>query len=86
MSIETPAVDRTTSGEEQLWQAVITKSIEEWLHGSGRRRRDAEHYLFHDERDFVEVCRSAGMDADYLRVRLSKLRAQSLRETCAIAA
>jgi hypothetical protein len=79
-------VEQTAEGEEQLWQAVITKTIEEWLHGSGRRKLDAEHYLFNDQRDFPAVCLSAGMNAEYLRVRLLKLRAQAARQDCAIAA
>ena len=82
----TEGVDWTATREQQLWQAVITKAIEEWLHGAGNRRRDAERYLFLDECDFAAVCQSAGMDAGYLRVRLSKLRRQASREECAVAA
>jgi hypothetical protein len=82
----TEAVDQNASGETQLWQAVIAGAIQEWLHGSGRRKEAAEHYLFRNDRDFSAVCRSAGMDAEYLRGRLLKLQGQGARAGSAIAA
>jgi hypothetical protein len=80
------AVDRTATAETQLWQTVIARAVEEWLHGSGRRKEAAERYLFDNNRDFPAVCRSAGMDAEYLRGRLRRLRAQGSRDVGAIAA
>jgi hypothetical protein len=80
------AIDRSAAGETQLWQAVIARAIEEWIHGSGRRKQAAEQYLFHNDRDFFEVCRSAGMDPAYLRSRLLKLAGQAMRVECAVAA
>lgn len=80
------AVDTSGACEQQLWQAVIARAIEEWLHGSGRRKDAAEYYLFSNDRDFFAVCRSAGMNPEYLRTRLKKLGAQATHDTCAIAA
>jgi hypothetical protein len=76
--------------EEQLWRAVIVTAIEEWLGGPLSRRREAEQYLFNDQKDFPLVCRSAGIDAKAFRVRLAQMRADTRprpkRETqpCAI--
>lgn len=64
--------------EVRLWQAVIVSTVQEWLSGPLRRQREAEHYLFGKDSDFATVCLSAGMDADQLRVRLLRLRNQSV--------
>jgi hypothetical protein len=80
------AVDTSGACEQQLWQAVIARAIEEWLHGSGRRKDAAEYYLFSNDRDFFAVCRSAGMNPEYLRTRLTKLQGQAARENHAAAA
>ena len=69
--------DWAAAGEHSLWQAVITGAIDEWLHGPLRQRREAERYLFEDQQDFPTVCRSAGMDAEYLRSKLNKMRQQN---------
>jgi hypothetical protein len=68
--------------EKRLWQAVIVTTIQEWLNGPLRSKRKAEQYLFQDERDFPLVCQSAGMDADRLRSKLTRL----LRQNPALAA
>ena len=79
-------MDRDSTSETHLWQAVITDAIEEWTKGPVRRQRIAEEYLFHSN-DFAAVCESAGMNAEYLRTRLLKLRAQAEHEaTAALAA
>ena len=57
-----------------LWQAVIANTITDWLSGSGRQKREAEHYIFNDNMDFPLVCQSAGIDFGALRARLEKLR------------
>jgi hypothetical protein len=67
-----------TGGEESLWRAVITRTIEEWQSGPLRRRLEAGKYLFSDMKDFPRVCASAGIDAVRLRSKLVKLR-DSLR-------
>lgn len=63
--------------ESRLWQAVIVSTIEEWIHGPLRLKRQAEEYLFKDNSDFPEVCQSAGMDVGRLRAKLTRLRLQS---------
>lgn len=67
--------DRIPFAESRLWQAVIVSAIQEWIHGPLRLRRRAEEYLFGDS-DFGVVCESAGMDADRLRAKLTRLRPQ----------
>jgi hypothetical protein len=60
--------------ETILWRAVIARAIKEWMSGSMRRQREAEQYLFSDNRDFPLVCGCAGMDVGKLRSRLARLR------------
>jgi hypothetical protein len=60
--------------ETRLWQAVIVTAIQEWISGPLRSKRQAEQYLFQDQKDFPAVCQSAGLDADRLRAKLSRLR------------
>lgn len=62
------------TGEVRLWQAVILRTIQEWVSGPLRQQRQAEHYLFHDNKDFPRVCHSAGLDPDVLRARLTRIR------------
>jgi hypothetical protein len=60
--------------ESRLWQAVIVSTIQEWISGPLRLKRQAEEYLFGDNSDFPAVCQSAGMDAGQLRRKLIRLR------------
>ena len=60
--------------EARLWQAVIASTIEEWVSGPLRRQREAEEFLFNDQRDFPALCERAGMDVSRLRSRLARLR------------
>lgn len=60
--------------EMRLWQAVLVTAIQEWVSGTLRSQREAEQYLFQDEKDFRTVCQSAGFDADRLRAKLNRLR------------
>lgn len=62
--------------ESRLWQAVIVSTIQEWMHGPLRLKRQAEEYLFRDDSDFPAVCQSAGMDVGQLRAKLTRLRVQ----------
>ena len=57
--------------EQRLWRAVIANTIQEWIRGPLRLRREAEEFLFHDD-DFRLVCFSAGMDPEYVRERLKR--------------
>ena len=64
--------------ETVLWRAVIARTIREWISGPLRRKREAETYLFDDNRDFPLVCRSAGIDSGQLRSRLTLLRGHAI--------
>ena len=66
--------DSSAVSETRLWQAVLVTTIQEWISGTLRRQRQAEEYLFQDQRDFPAVCQSAGLDADRLRANLHRLR------------
>jgi hypothetical protein len=66
--------DPGAQAESRLWQAVIVSTIQEWISGPLRLKRQAEEYLFADNSDFPAVCQSAGMDADQLRRKLLRLR------------
>ena len=63
--------------EERLWRAVIAKTLEEWVKGPLRYSRIAEEFLFHDDKDFLSVCSSAGMDPLRLRKKLEFIRARA---------
>ncbi len=67
------------TAEEKLWRAVIARTLEEWVRGPLRFSRKAEEFLFHDNRDFPAVCRSAGMDAHTLRNRLIAIRKRGFK-------
>jgi predicted nucleic acid-binding protein len=60
--------------EVRLWRAVIVSTIQEWVSGPLRRKREAEEYLFKDRQDFLLVCQSAGLDAGRLRSKLARLK------------
>jgi hypothetical protein len=69
--------------EQKLWRAVIASTVDDWIHGPIRRQREAEQFLFHDDRDYRTVCSSAGIDPENLRARLQKIRASTNTETFA---
>lgn len=60
--------------EKRLWQAVLLTTIQEWMCGPLRSKRQAEEFLFQDQKDFQAVCKSAGMDPDQMRSKLKRLR------------
>jgi hypothetical protein len=66
--------------ETRLWRAVIARTIQEWISGPLGRQREAEQYLFDDNRDFRLVCGSAGIDSGVLRARLALLRGHAIPE------
>ena len=64
----------------RLWRAVVARTIQEWISGPLGRQREAEQYLFDDNRDFRLVCGSAGIDIGELRARLALLRGRAIPE------
>ncbi|HEY4838636.1 MAG TPA: hypothetical protein VIH72_08520 [Candidatus Acidoferrales bacterium] len=60
--------------EQRVWTAVIARAVEEWVSGPLGSQREAESYLFGDDKDFPDVCRSAGLDPQTLRRKLNKLK------------
>jgi hypothetical protein len=75
-----------TTGEVRLWQAVVVRAIEDWMSGPVRQKRVAEHYIFADKTDFALACQSAGLNAEDLRTRLTKIRSRYVHEEAVIAA
>jgi hypothetical protein len=67
------------TAEQRLWRAVIAKTLEEWMNGPLRYSRIAEEFLFHDNKDFLCVCSSAGMDPGSLRKKLQSMRTRVLQ-------
>ena len=65
--------------EQKLWRAVIASAVEEWVNGPLRRKQEAERFLFQDEKDYRDVCFSAGIDPVNLRARLLKIRSSEAR-------
>ncbi len=68
------------TGEQRLWRAVIASTVEEWVSGPLRRKREAEQFLFSDNNDYKTVCYSAGINPHDLRGRLEKIRTRQMTE------
>lgn len=67
------AVTEDSIGENRLWTAVIVKAVEDWRMGTLRARREAQKFLFEDDRDFFQVCASAGLEPAVFRAKLLKV-------------
>jgi len=74
------------TAEHRLWRAVIASTVEEWVNGPLRKRREAEQFLFHDNQDYRTVCYSAGINPDNLRHKLERIRSRHASPVPAIAA
>ena len=68
------------AAEQRLWRAVIANTLEEWMNGPLRQKREAEQFLFGDESDYRTVCFSAGIDPQDLRCRLERIRSREARK------
>jgi hypothetical protein len=75
-----------TAGEVRLWRAVVVRAIEDWMSGPLRQKCQAEQYIFNDQKNFPRACESAGLNADDLRARLSRIRGRLSPQQQAIAA
>ena len=60
-------------GERRLWTAVIVSAVEDWRTGTLRARREAQQFLFDDDKDFARVCASAGLEPGSFRAKLLKI-------------
>jgi hypothetical protein len=67
------AITEDLIGANRLWTAVIVKAVEDWRMGTLRARREAQKFLFEDDRDFFQVCASAGLEPNLFRTKLLKL-------------
>jgi len=65
---------------QKLWRAVIASTVDEWVNGPLRRKREAEQFLFRDNKDYRTVCFSAGINPENLRARLEKIRSREVAE------
>jgi hypothetical protein len=74
------------SAVQKLWRAVIASTVEEWVSGPLRKKREAEQFLFNDDNDYRTVCYSAGINPEDLRCRLEKIRARKSPSALAQAA
>ena len=68
------------SAVQKLWRAVIACTVEEWVSGPLRQKREAEQFLFSDNLDYQTVCYSAGINPENLRCRLEKIRSRQTTE------
>ena len=59
--------------QHRLWTAVVVKAVEDWRFGTMRARREAQEFLFENDRDFDTVCARAGLDSSSLREKLLKI-------------
>jgi len=81
MSIEMQqSGDVEESPVQKLWRAVIANTVDEWVNGPLRRKREAEQFLFSDNQDYRTVCFSAGINPENLRARLEKIRSREMAE------
>ncbi len=71
--------------EQRLWRAVLANTVQEWISGPLRKKREAEQFLFEDNEDYRTVCSSAGIDPAHFRNRLEKLRTGSNLQTLTLA-
>jgi hypothetical protein len=74
LEIQVQNTDRDEAPEQRLWRAVLACTVQEWISGPLRKKREAEQFLFEDNDDYAVVCSSAGIDPAHFRNRLEKLR------------
>jgi hypothetical protein len=80
------ATSLETSTETIFWRVVLARTIQDWLSKSASARREAERYLFQNSADLSLVCASAGINVDYLRDHLNKVRGCKLHDVVPLAA
>jgi len=73
------------TAEQKLWRAVIASTVEEWVNGPLRKKREAEQFLFSDNQDYRTVCYSAGINPENLRSHLEKFRSRKISDLQSLA-
>jgi hypothetical protein len=59
--------------ERRLWTAVLVHAVEDWRKGTLRARREAQDFLFQNDKDFEMVCSGAGLEGSDFRARLLRV-------------
>jgi hypothetical protein len=67
------AVTEEFIGERRLWTAVVVTAVDDWRNGTLRSQREAQKFLFENDKDFNAVCSSAGLEPSSLRTKLLKM-------------
>jgi hypothetical protein len=71
--------DHKRTPEQRLWRAVIGQVMYDLLtdysnnYITNDEKQLAEYWVSHKHKDFVDVCRNAGFDPDYLYKRIHNL-------------
>ncbi|MFY9532322.1 MAG: hypothetical protein WBC04_22500 [Candidatus Acidiferrales bacterium] len=75
---EYSSVDVTA--ENRMWTAVLLQAVLEWQSNIMRASREAEKFLFDDEKDFATVCTGAGLNPSSFREQLKRIRRKTTSE------
>ena len=70
--------DKKKTPEQRLWRAVLAQVMYDLLSDNIELEEDghrmmAECWISHKHKDFVDVCRNAGFDPDYVFNKAKKL-------------
>lgn len=68
------------TAEHRMWTAVLLQAVQEWRSNNLRASREAEKFLFDDERDFATVCAGAGLNPSAFRTQLTRIRRKTPSE------
>jgi hypothetical protein len=66
--------------ENRMWTAVLMQAVLEWQSNNVRASREAEKFLFDDEKDFATVCTGAGLNPSPFREQLKRIRRKTASE------
>ncbi len=68
------------TAEHRMWTAVLMQAVQEWRSNNLRASREAEKFLFDDEKDFATVCVGAGLNSSAFRAQLTRIRRKTASE------
>jgi hypothetical protein len=66
--------------ENRMWTAVLMQAVLEWQSNNVRASREAEKFLFDDEKDFATVCMGAELNPSTFREQLKRIRRKTTSE------